>query len=103
MTQRLRERFTGRRSDAGDQTRGTMNRASLRAGGLQGSKHTTYFKDGQALGRPRGKFLGPGRRPSILVSNAPDWGLRMFTRIGRQTARSRRTIRRMRAAGEEVI
>lgn len=101
LTERLRARFLGRVTGH-EEDKVTHNRASLRAAGLQGGNKTIGFKDGQLQGPPRGKFLGAGRRPGILISNAPGWQTRMFARIDRQSARSRRTVRRMRAQGEEV-
>lgn len=99
FTERFRARFVGK-VDGHEEVEPTRNRRSLRDAGIQGRRGGIQFKDGQVLGQARGKFLGPGRRPSILVSNAPGWQMRMFDRIDRQSARSRRTIRRMRAAGE---
>lgn len=101
LTDRLRARFSGRTSDH-EEVEGQRNRRSLRSGGLQGSTGAIFFKDGKVQGRARGKFLGAGAMPSILISNAPGWQERLFARINRQDARSRRTIRRMRASGEEV-
>ena len=57
LTDRLRSRFFGRTS-AHEEVEGQHNRASLRAGGLQGSMGSITYKDGKVQGRARGKFLG---------------------------------------------
>jgi hypothetical protein len=101
LTQRLRARFLGR-VDGHEEVEAQHNRRSLRAAGIQGRRGSITFKDGTVQGRRRGLFLGAGRRPAILVSHAPGWQDRLFARLDRQTARSRRTVRRMRANGEEV-
>ena len=79
-----------------------MNRKEFRGAGFQGRRDTTITK-GQARGRKRGSFLSAGRRPSILVSYAPGAPARIFARISRKNGRVRRTLQRMRAAGEEVM
>jgi hypothetical protein len=101
LTQRMRARFLGR-VDGHEEVEAQHNRRSLRASGIQGKRGSITFKDGTVQGRHRGSFLGAGGRPAILVSNAPGWQSRLFARLDKQTARSRRTVRRMRANGEEV-
>ena len=96
LTDRLRSRFFGRTS-AHEEVEGQHNRASLRAGGLQGSMGSITYKDGKVQGRARGKFLGPMGVHAILISNAPGWQERLFSRIDRQSARIRRMVRRERA------
>ena len=95
ITDVIRDRWSGKRTDAHEEVSPDTNRGTLRRVGIQGRRGMIAFKDGRASGQPRGRFLGPGKMPAILISNKPKLRL-----ISRKTTRERRTDQRMRAKGE---